>query len=1285
MQRLDEKRTLADWVSVFACGIILLISFVAFYQLQQQQEASEQRLLDEKLRSAEQLFSQWFQQQKRQINTWSRYSVVSDTSVALAGYPLDRRELIGTPTQLELRQFFSPLLKMSKIDSFMLIDRRGWVRAASDNRMVAASSPIVEYPALFAPLWQGSNQWLLPYINPHPTSDDQGVFRAGQPHLFIAAPVSHGLDITSVLVFTINLQRELLTLLEPLRNEEGLYLKLVSKEQPLAEFRNDLVLKDADAVGRVIARRDHDYLPVSFYMEKRYLKNKSFSAEQLILLTVGSLAMMALVSLLVYSARRKNYWAGGVADHYFPLREEDESARILLAADSRLLAASPHACELIAGDQAAPKDMMTVLLTECALSLNDDNGRAVGGLSYLLVAEEGQCFFTWWAAGDQRRLLEFSRTGDNEEQGVSVCVRDVTRTRSEFLRLRRKNDALNEAADLVLWVGQNGNLVDANISGLKKLGYTEQDLQGVTLGDIDASFSAESWHSVWSRIRRGETVEQEGHFIRRNGIPFPADIVIRLQPESFEEYACVYVRDITKRKRLEADLYRKRALLTEKLSVTAQELEAREAENDALIEALPDLLVIFNAQLNILGVQQPKGEALTFDFVMGDDIASVFPQLSNEMQRRELTDSLNSEAGRYFTEIRQEAEHGSLTLELRFARTGTNKVLLLVRDITARKMIEYFRQFNNRLLTNISQMQTQFICTPEKSLPELPDQLASLVDIAQVDSGFYWVNDSLQRRMGCPPQGCFFNTTGNEPDKETVSAVFEAIRKVVAHWLIDPGAAQPVITAFRDLPVQTEPLLPTSGVLFLPVTSLDRPVICFALLMPDIRPWVSESALFTPWLSTVAALLSAYESETERQWAEQSMQFEKERAEKASQAKTEFLSRMSHEFRTPLNAILGFSQLMQLDDTLTDEHAEQVTQIVNSGQAMLELVDGVLDLARLEQNQLTLELTQVSLGEVVTSCLTELIGDIERADLKLDISFPDEDVAIQADERRLRQVIQVLLKNAISYTPAGGAVTLKYRFSSRYCELSVQDTGRGIPEEFLEKIFMPFEAADGYINAEGMGNGLAVANHISQAMGGRISVRSEVDIGSEFTLILPVSQRGGADELHVEAPGMATSAEQIASGDIAESPDRSAETPMFVSSGTSDVQSAGPAKSAEEFRVLHIEDDETNRRLFSRLIEHINPDIAVTSAASVSTGIDAFLSSQPSLIFVDMNLVGGSGTDVLEAVRQETGGVDLPVVAVSGNVSEASIEEALDKGFDDYLCKPVSLEALSAVIERYRS
>ena len=232
----------------------------------------------------------------------------------------------------------------------------------------------------------------------------------------------------------------------------------------------------------------------------------------------------------------------------------------------------------------------------------------------------------------------------------------------------------------------------------------------------------------------------------------------------------------------------------------------------------------------------------------------------------------------------------------------------------------------------------------------------------------------------------------------------------------------------------------------------------------------------------------------------------KEAAEAANRAKSEFLSRMSHELRTPLNAILGFGQLLAMpgEPTLSPEQADSVQEILHAGRHLLEQVNEVLDLARVESGRIELKLEAVALAPLVAGSVALVRPLADSRGISIITSV--EDVSLLADAKRLTQVMLNLLANAVKFNRECGAIRVVGACHGNRGQIAVTDCGRGIASEHLERLFQPFERlTSAYDGVEGSGVGLALTQRLVEAMGGTIEVDSQVGIGSTFRVCLPVA------------------------------------------------------------------------------------------------------------------------------------------------------------------------------------
>lgn len=264
-----------------------------------------------------------------------------------------------------------------------------------------------------------------------------------------------------------------------------------------------------------------------------------------------------------------------------------------------------------------------------------------------------------------------------------------------------------------------------------------------------------------------------------------------------------------------------------------------------------------------------------------------------------------------------------------------------------------------------------------------------------------------------------------------------------------------------------------------------------------------------PFNATYGVIINAYRLTEQEQHIKMDLQAAKDDAERANQAKSDFLNHMSHELRTPMNAILGFGQLMEVndDDPLSETHKDYIHEMMKAGRHLLDLIDEVLDLARIEAGKLHLAIDAVHLSDVIDECRA-LITPLA-AKRQLDLNFcemPCFDVWVQADRMRLKQVLLNLLSNAVKYNRQAGKISLHCEHEDKRIRLSVTDTGEGIPEEKLDSLFEAFNRLGAEnSNIEGTGIGLMISRHMIELMGGRLDISSTVGEGSCFSFTVPMN------------------------------------------------------------------------------------------------------------------------------------------------------------------------------------
>ena len=401
---------------------------------------------------------------------------------------------------------------------------------------------------------------------------------------------------------------------------------------------------------------------------------------------------------------------------------------------------------------------------------------------------------------------------------------------------------------------------------------------------------------------------------------------------------------------------------------------------------------------------------------------------------------------------------------------------------------------------------------------------------------------------------------------------------------------------------------------------------------------------------------------TERKAAETALRAAKEDAERANRAKSEFLSRMSHELRTPLNAVLGFAQLLQADhdEPLSPKQAARVTELLRGGQHLLQLINEVLDLARIEAGTLRLALNAVQVDEVVGDSLRMVQPMAEQRGISLVLQVPPQAChVVQADRLRLDQVLLNLLSNAIKYNRPGGEVVLRWfdEPATASVLIEISDTGPGLNEHQQDRLFQAFERLDAENGTvEGAGIGLALSKWLVDLMRGEIGLRSTPGVGSTFWVRLGWLS---ADLFPVSPPP-------------ADLQSRAIDPPP--------PPPPAPAPSVRRKTVLYIEDNEVNQLLMQGMLGQ-RPEVELLLADLPEKGLAMALLHLPDLLLLDIQLPGIDGFEVMARLRADPRTRGIPVVAVSANAMESDIEAARKAGFADYVTKPLHLQRLLAVVD----
>jgi PAS domain S-box-containing protein len=467
-------------------------------------------------------------------------------------------------------------------------------------------------------------------------------------------------------------------------------------------------------------------------------------------------------------------------------------------------------------------------------------------------------------------------------------------------------------------------------------------------------------------------------------------------------------------------------------------------------------------------------------------------------------------------------------------------------------------------------------------------------------------------------------------------------------WSITQGMFQPLLTdqILADLSEPEQLWLQEKGIMSL----MGHPLIVKGNVIGVIL-MISLSDLDTD-IQNIDLLANAIAIGIDNKQSEERLRVAKQAAEAASQAKGQFLASMSHELRTPLNAILGFAQLMVRDSSLKDSHRSYLKIINDSGEHLLELINDVLDMSKIESGRITLNITSFDLYHLLDTL--EKMFRLKVSDKALQLIFkrsPKAPQWISTDEGKLRQILINLLSNAIKFTNQGSIVLSidvtkssepDSQLSSQHQEkpstilkFTIEDTGAGIPTNYLEKIFEAFEQTDlGKKSAEGTGLGLPISLKFAQFMGGQITVSSQLGEGSIFGVDLPV--------------------------DVSESP-----VPFIQ---ICDRYIIGLAPHQPEYRLLVVEDRWESRYLLVKILEAVG--FQVREAENGAEAIAIWDEWEPHLIWMDMRMPVMDGYEATRQIKSHLKGQATVIIALTASALEEERTIILSAGCDDFVRKP---------------
>jgi signal transduction histidine kinase/CheY-like chemotaxis protein len=398
---------------------------------------------------------------------------------------------------------------------------------------------------------------------------------------------------------------------------------------------------------------------------------------------------------------------------------------------------------------------------------------------------------------------------------------------------------------------------------------------------------------------------------------------------------------------------------------------------------------------------------------------------------------------------------------------------------------------------------------------------------------------------------------------------------------------------------------------------------------------------------------AAESARTQSEIAKEEAEIAKKDAEKANQAKSIFLANMSHEIRTPLNAVLGYSQILKSDESLNEDQYEAVNTIDRSGNHLLQLINDILDISKIEAGKQELNEEDFDLGTLMNELRSIFSARCNEKQLVLEMEkYPDGEYLVTGDMGKLRQVLINLIGNAVKFTEKGSVGCSFSKIESKnHFLFEIIDTGVGIPTDAQETIFEPFQQDQEGLIKGGTGLGLAISRKQIDQMGGELELKSELDKGSIFFFSLPLERRKGS-------------------------------RPGFIKKEDSKYKNVARIKDGYQIKALVVDDIKENRDVLSLFLKNLG--VEVTKAENGKDALEQIEKDKPHIVFMDIRMPVMDGVEALKEIQKKYPDKEMKVICITASTLQHQQDKYLEMGFDRYIGKPFQhshiLEAMEAIL-----